>query len=71
MLQSFHCHCKCIESSCMLCPAPLQCAAGMHKTRVCHAGGTWAGVVRECILGALATKLIAADTQIVSIYHRC
>ena len=35
------------------------------------AGGTWPGIVKECILGALATQLIAADSQIVSIYHRC
>jgi hypothetical protein len=33
-------------------------------------GGTWAGVVKECILGALATKLITAETEVVSIYHR-
>ena len=43
-------------------------ASTMRPRRL--AGGTWAGVVRECILGALATQLIAADTQIVSIYHR-
>lgn len=35
------------------------------------AGGEWAGVVRECVLGALATTLISADDQIVSLYHRC
>ena len=34
------------------------------------AGGSWAGVVRECVLGALATKLISSDDQIVSLYHR-
>lgn len=34
------------------------------------AGGTWAGVVRECVLGALATKLISSDDRIVSLYHR-
>jgi hypothetical protein len=35
------------------------------------AGGSWAGVVRECVEGALATKLISAEDQIVSLYHRC
>lgn len=35
------------------------------------AGGSWAGVVRECVEGALATKLISAENQIVSLYHRC
>ena len=35
------------------------------------AGGRWAGVVRECVQGALNTRLIEADTQIVSLYHRC
>ncbi|BDA50044.1 hypothetical protein COCOBI_15-1720 [Coccomyxa sp. Obi] len=34
------------------------------------AGGSWAGVVHECVLGALATKLISSDDQIVSLYHR-
>ena len=34
------------------------------------AGGRWAGVVRECVQGALNTKLIQEDTQIVSLYHR-
>ena len=35
------------------------------------AGGQWAGVVRECVQGALNTQLIDKDTQIVSLYHRC
>ena len=35
------------------------------------AGGRWAGVVRECVQGALNTRLIERDTQIVSLYHRC
>lgn len=34
------------------------------------AGGRWAGIVRECVQGALNTKLIQEDTQIVSLYHR-
>ena len=34
------------------------------------AGGRWAGVVRECVQGALNTRLIEKDTQIVSLYHR-
>ena len=35
------------------------------------AGGRWAGIVRECVQGALNTQLIQANNQIVSIYHRC
>ena len=35
------------------------------------ASGRWAGVVRECVQGALNTRLIERDTQIVSLYHRC
>jgi len=34
------------------------------------AGGRWSGVVRECVEGALNTKLIQENTQIVSLYHR-
>ena len=34
------------------------------------AGGRWAGIVRECVQGALNTKLIQKDSQIVSLYHR-
>ena len=34
------------------------------------AGGRWAGIVRECVQGALNTKLIQIDSQIVSLYHR-
>jgi len=34
------------------------------------AGGRWSGVVRECVEGALNTKLIQKDTEIVSLYHR-
>ena len=36
-----------------------------------YAGGRWAGIVRECVQGALKTQLIQADDQIVSMYHRC
>ena len=35
------------------------------------AGGRWAGIVRECVQGALNTHLIANEDQIVSLYHRC
>ena len=35
------------------------------------AGGRWAGVVRECVQGALNTRLTEKDTEIVSLYHRC
>ncbi|KAK9835546.1 hypothetical protein WJX74_002701 [Apatococcus lobatus] len=34
------------------------------------AGGTWDGLVKETIQGALNTKLISGSDQIVSIYHR-
>ncbi len=34
------------------------------------AGGTWDGLVKETIQGALNTKLITGSDQIVSIYHR-
>lgn len=35
------------------------------------AGGRWAGIVRECVQGALNTHLTAEEDQIVSLYHRC
>ena len=35
------------------------------------AGGCWAGVVRECVQGALNTQLIQSYSQVVSLYHRC
>ncbi len=34
------------------------------------AGGTWDGLVKETIQGALNTKLISGSDEIVSIYHR-
>ncbi len=33
-------------------------------------GGTWAEIVKETIVGALNTKMVAAKDEIVSIYHR-
>ncbi|KAK9796975.1 hypothetical protein WJX73_004167 [Symbiochloris irregularis] len=33
-------------------------------------GGKWAEVVKECVIGALNTKMISKDDQIVSLYHR-
>lgn len=33
-------------------------------------GAKWAEVVKECVIGALNTKMIAKDDQIVSLYHR-
>lgn len=33
-------------------------------------GEEWPEIVKECIEGAINTKLVAADDQIVSIYHR-
>ena len=44
-------------------------AVDMKETSL--AGGKWAGVVKESIIGALNTKMISKDDQIVSIYHRC
>lgn len=35
------------------------------------AGGRWAGIMRECVEGALNTQLIQSESQIVSLYHRC
>ena len=35
------------------------------------AGASWPAIVKETIIGALNTKLIGAQDQIVSIYHRC
>ncbi|KAF5842930.1 hypothetical protein DUNSADRAFT_3957 [Dunaliella salina] len=32
--------------------------------------GTWTAVVKETMLGAIATKLVSSDDEIVSIYHR-
>jgi len=34
------------------------------------AGGTWAAVVRECLTGAVATELLQAGDEVVSLYHR-
>lgn len=34
------------------------------------AGKEWPEIVKETIIGALNTKLVSADDQIVSIYHR-
>ena len=34
------------------------------------AAGTWPAVVRDTLLGAVATKLVGTDSEIVSIYHR-
>lgn len=34
------------------------------------AGEEWPEIVKETIIGALNTKLVSADDQIVSIYHR-
>lgn len=42
----------------------------VNNATMSFAGGSWAGVVRECVAGALATKLISAEDQIVSLYHR-
>ena len=44
-------------------------AVNMEQTSL--AGGKWAGLVKESIIGALNTKMISAEDQIVSIYHRC
>ncbi|KAI8470924.1 MAG: hypothetical protein J3K34DRAFT_520970 [Monoraphidium minutum] len=34
------------------------------------AGGTWPEVVRETLAGAVATRLIGPDDEVVSLYHR-
>ena len=34
------------------------------------AGEEWPEIVKETITGAINTKLVSADDQIVSIYHR-
>ena len=34
------------------------------------AGGAWPAVVRDTLAGALATRLIGKDTEVVSLYHR-
>jgi hypothetical protein len=39
-------------------PSPLLCA------------GTWSEIVRDTLLGAVATKLVAPGDEVVSIYHR-
>lgn len=44
-------------------------AVNMDETAL--GGGKWAGLVKESVIGALNTKMISAEDQIVSIYHRC
>jgi len=33
-------------------------------------GKTWPALVKECLLGAVATELMSADDEVVSLYHR-
>ena len=42
----------------------------VDQKTITYAGGKWAEIVKETVQGALNTKMIAADDQIVSIYHR-
>lgn len=42
----------------------------VNQKSVSVGGGKWPEVVRECIIGALNTKMISKDDQIVSLYHR-
>jgi protoporphyrinogen oxidase len=42
----------------------------VNQGKIKLAGGEWSELVKETIIGALNTKLISAEDQIVSIYHR-
>ena len=42
----------------------------VEQGEVSLGGGKWSDIVRECIIGALNTKMITKDDQIVSLYHR-
>ena len=44
-------------------------AVNMEETDL--GGKKWASLVKESIIGALNTKMVSAEDQIVSIYHRC
>ena len=42
----------------------------VDQSPVTVGGKTWPALVRDTIVGAINTKLIASTDQIVSIYHR-
>ena len=42
----------------------------VNQSSVPLGGGEWPEVVRECVIGALNTKMISQQDQIVSLYHR-
>lgn len=42
----------------------------VDKQMVQLAGSQWMALVKETILGAVNTKLITAQDEVVSIYHR-
>ena len=42
----------------------------VNQKPVSLGGGKWSEIVKETIIGALNTKMIAANDEIVSIYHR-
>lgn len=43
----------------------------VNQGEVSLGGGKWPELVKECIIGALNTKMISKEDQIVSLYHRC
>lgn len=45
-------------------------AVDQAATKLGGTAGTWSAVVRDTMLGSIATKLISADDEVVSIYHR-
>ena len=42
----------------------------VNQEAVSLAGGSWPAIVKECLLGAIATELMGAGDQVVSLYHR-
>ena len=42
----------------------------VNQKQIKLAGEEWSEIVKETITGAINTKLVSAEDQIVSIYHR-
>ena len=42
----------------------------VNQKQIGLAGGKWPEIVKETIIGALNTKMIDAEAEIVSVYHR-
>jgi hypothetical protein len=59
-----------VEVSPLQRPQPEGCACPALQENQQLAGGKWPAIVRETIQGAINTRLITAEDQIVSIYHR-